>query len=1284
MADRTVTVHLRADIASFTDSITRAASQVDRLSARLSTFDTGNYSPRVGITDAAAQAEIDRLTRQLASLGRSTSKPSIDVDDADAMIRLHTVQTEIASLDRQVAAARLTVDDTDARAKLSDLEARLIDLGRKTANPSVDIGGVARAEADIAAVKASLASLDGSSATVSVNQANGGGGGGLGGLGLAAAVLSPAAIPIGASAVQGIAGAAQAMSFLAGGAGVAKLALSGIPDAIKAIDKANASSAVDQTKAAATQKAADDTLAASRNSLANVEATARDQSISAAEAVTRARQGVATAAESAANQVTQAESRVVTAEQSLATAQYGARQAEDALTASRQTAARQLEDLRLQVEDGALSQEQATLSVAQAKRTLDQTMALSTDPLARQQADLSYREAVQQLEDITVRNQQLRTDKAAADKAGVEGSAQVQTALHNVATTQQDVATRSADLAKAEADVTTARRDGARQVAAAQQAVSDALRSQQAQQRQSAYTIAQAQLAEQRAVEGVAKAATDAGGAGSTALNDMNQSLAALGPAGASFAIFLDGIKTRLRGLQAIAQEGLLPGLQAGISSALGLLPDLGRLVGNIASSMGGLAREAGAALDGPFWRKFVDFLAAQANPTITTLGHVVGDVAHGLAGLWEAFGPLAGEIGQSLETLAGRFASWGEQFGSSSEFAAFVAYVHANGPLVASTLLSIGRAIGAVVVAAAPAGPVILQIVRGLADLVALIASSPVGPGLVGISLGFLAVSKAMAVLKGTAIASWLTGLISPIGATSAALLGLKAALPVLAIGGGLVYGFVQLRDALKPIPPNVDAITASLVNLAKNGVDTGELEKVYGPQLENLGKKLGLALSRGMSGEGFVGGLLDVKGQFGLGSHADDARAQLDSVDKAMAGLVTSGHADIAAQQFDRMAASLKGSGKTTADLRKALDDYEKALVTARTQQQLNNTTTDQGSASQRALADQLHTTSQRLDDASKALDDQQQALQATYDPVIAVGRAFSQQAQAQQAVNDAIKAYGVGSQQAKDASLGLLDSTLGLNGSISSLRQAVLAGTLSFDGMRTQLQQWVGQGIITQGQADAVASAISGIHKQVTSLPSDANVAVSQTGADPTIQALGGVANATASVPRSIDIGIRADTSAAYAAFKAFDLNLHTAIINDPAFQMLGVAGAPPFTLPKPNPAVIMHRASGGPLHGGQLSWVGEAGPELIRTASPAYVYDHADSIAMTARPTPAIATPLSVASPITVDAKLGGPIRLHPFSITALADALAARNASLRITTDTYAVGLRDAGAIRAAV
>jgi hypothetical protein len=517
---------------------------------------------------------------------------------------------------------QVDADTAGASGKLDRVGAQADRLGRSSPTINVDV--------DTAGANAQLSALESRIAFAGV---------GMAGLVSAGLLLGSALVPAAGAAAVAVAGIGTAAIGAGAGLGVMFLGFSGVGDAVKALGAAQLAAGKDAASAAARQL-----------SLAN----SADQ--------------------------------VRNAEQNLTRAQGQAKTAQQDLTRARQDARRAMQDLALQVRGGALAQRQANLDVARAKMELDR---VSADPkstaLERQQAQLSYEQAVQQLDEQTVRTQRLRQEKAASDRAGVNGSRQVVDAQQRVA----------------------AANDTVRQ---AQQSVVSA----------------------QRSLE---RASVTAGAAASAAMVKLRQSMDNLSPAGQAFARFLFSLKPRLDALRATAQAGLLPGVEAGIRSLLPYFPQLNRFVAAAARVLGDMFAAAGRALTSPFWREFFGFLAENALPALRQMGAVVGNLATGLAAMFMAFNPAAKDFGDGLVGLTARFAAWAKGLKDNRGFQEFLAYIRENGPRVVAMLGSLFRGLENVVRALAPIGGTAIAGLERLGNIISAIPAKDLTIIAVGIS---------------------------------------------------------------------------------------------------------------------------------------------------------------------------------------------------------------------------------------------------------------------------------------------------------------------------------------------------------------------------------------------------------------------------------------------------------------------------------------------------------------------------------------------------------------------
>lgn len=222
-----------------------------------------------------------------------------------------------------------------------------------------------------------------------------------------------------------------------------------------------------------------------------------------------------------------------------------------------------------------------------------------------------------------------------------------------------------------------------------------------------------------------------------------------LGPAGQEFALYLDQLEPKLKALQSVAEAGLLPGVEDGLNHVLNLLPQVKDVIFNISSTLGDLTREAGAGLDSSKWRDFIGYLDTNARPILTEMGHTVGNLASGFASLIQAFDPLSRSFSSELLSMSAAFAKWADGLSQTQGFHDFLDYIEKSGPRVADALGSLATALVEIVKAAAPVGTVSLVLIKNLADALAEIADSPVGPILISAAAAIGVLGRSLALLK-------------------------------------------------------------------------------------------------------------------------------------------------------------------------------------------------------------------------------------------------------------------------------------------------------------------------------------------------------------------------------------------------------------------------------------------------------------------------------------------------------------------------------------------------------
>lgn len=444
------------------------------------------------------------------------------------------------------------------------------------AHATIDLDSGA-ADAQIAVFEQQLRGVDGRTAHANVDVDVGAA---MGKIALVAAALGGLSL-----AAAGIGGAVGLGAVAGAGIGAAVAGLSGIGGAVKALGENTKSAGAAAGQAAGQQLAlagAMDRVRSAQASLANTIASASDSARRAHEQEAAAQRGL------------------TSAQQALTRAREDAVQHLKDLSQALKDVALQQESLARHQENFALQQRGAQLNIRQAQLDLNKVLA---DPratqLQRDQARLAFDEAVQHNKDLTTQAKELAAQtealakrakeaaaaKSAADRKGIAGSDQVVAAQERIAD--------------------------------AQRAVKDAAAAAANQQRQAAFQIAQAQQGVVDAQRAVQAASISAGTAGAAATDKLKESMEDLSPAGRDFARFLRGfIDGPIRDLRMATQQGLLPGLQAGLATLgpiikrnLPAIQEFSRVFGK---ALGGLIEIAGKLL-APFLKLGTSALKALA-----------------------------------------------------------------------------------------------------------------------------------------------------------------------------------------------------------------------------------------------------------------------------------------------------------------------------------------------------------------------------------------------------------------------------------------------------------------------------------------------------------------------------------------------------------------------------------------------------------------------------------------------------------------------------------------------
>ncbi|MET0701730.1 MAG: hypothetical protein ABWY93_18925 [Mycobacterium sp.] len=705
LSDKTIGIDISADEAdrrlkALREGLDKFAKDVNlprelRFSARDAIKDIDKFYDEAGDGASELQARLRAALRDLPDIAP-------DVDATRAQQGLQEIKAALEKLRDQNI--NLEIDDAHAEAKLEELRVKLAQLAQNSPDLQVRVDS-ARALAQLEEVR--RAANDADRAIGDTGLSAGAGIGRLATLVLTGISLGTVVAPAAAAAAAAIGTIGAVAGGAVVGVGVLALGLFGIADAVQALNK----SSLDQAKTAKSLGAANKALLTAQDSartaegnLTSARQNAADSAIDAAQRVDDAERGIQSARETAAD-------NNVKASRSLKEAQDTERESREALNEAIKAAKQDMQDLDLQVQKNSLDQRKATTAIAQERAKLDAVLSNTrSTQVERDAAQEAYDERVLQLKGLQLEGRKLNDKQKDYSKRGIEASDKLRAARTRETQAQQR-------LGDAEKNVGKVRKDGADTVAKAQRSLADAQRAQTKSARDSARSITAAQQQIVTANRAVSQAILGSGAAGGAALDNLNEAMAKLSPRGQEFAEFIFGLKGDFKQLTDAAQNGLLPGVQTGITNLLKYLDPFTTFVRKVGGALGGIFVDFTEALDDPVWQQFFGYFDETAVPTMETLATITGNVATAVANLFLAMTPFNDDILGGLVDGTAAFAKWAEQLTLTHGYIDFLEYVARVGPKVVELILNMGEFIGRIVTAAAPIGEKVVDALNDLFD---------------------------------------------------------------------------------------------------------------------------------------------------------------------------------------------------------------------------------------------------------------------------------------------------------------------------------------------------------------------------------------------------------------------------------------------------------------------------------------------------------------------------------------------------------------------------------------
>lgn len=891
--------------------VASAQAQLGQVTAKLEALAAEKASPQVDVQIAAAQAQLGQVTTKLEDLNGKKVTPELRVDIATAEAELTAFDAELRRLDGE--REQVTVD-ADTGGALSDLAA-FSEAARSLvtdihANVDVDTGAAIGKLGAFAAYASAIsigalgtgAAVEGlSSLVVAIAPA-------VGALALLPAAAGAAGAAFGTLKL-GFSGFGSAISETVKGqdalgassssaASKAASAANQVASAQKTVDNAYRSLAqTTESVDAAAEKSARQVSAARANlATATQEAASKEQTarVNAAEAVQAAEQkaakGVQDAQQKASKAIQTALDQQATAQHAVTMAAKDLARAQKDLNQAWVDGKRSLEDLQDSLDMGIIDQRQAALDLADAKKDLQEAQA-SGNATEIAKAQVAYDRQVETIDELNKRVNRLSADNSAAQAKGVAGTNEVTSAQEKLSDSQDaygqaqakaasasanvnaarvqgaaDVAeaeqTGAAAVAKAQRDgqesIAAAQAAGAKQVASAQKSLTDALLSQQDQQRTGQQQIANAQQAVADAQDALAKAYAKTGDTASTAMDKAKAAMDKLSPAARAAAQAVLALKPAWDAMKNSIQDALFAGM-AGQISALG-----STYIPILRTAMTGIAADANGAMMA-MSRVFL----APANSAAMT-----GALANMRAGLGAVFAS-AGPVTQALVDMTAVGATFLPQLGAAvgnlaTRFSTFISTAASDGRLHAwiqtgiDVLAQLGRLVinvGSILwtfmsTAASAGGNMLDMLVAITGQMAAWLHSAD---GQTAITTLFSNIHAA-AVAAMPAVQAILGGLGYALMALSPMLPGVGAAFSALVVNGVIPFFQWLVNLATVAFPPVLAFVTQFPGLTLGMAVALGGLVKFGLPALTLIGKLgeaakfLGPLFAEGSAGATFL----------------------------------------------------------------------------------------------------------------------------------------------------------------------------------------------------------------------------------------------------------------------------------------------------------------------------------------------------------------------------------------------------------------------------------------------
>jgi TP901 family phage tail tape measure protein len=484
-----------------------------------------------------------------------------------------------------------------------------------------------------------------------------------------------------------------------------------------------------------------------------------------------------------------------------------------------------------------------------------------------------------------------------------------------------------------------------------------------------------------------------------------------------------------------------------------------------------------------------------------------------------------------------------------------------------------------------------VISLVALAAAVVAVSTAMKIAAGVKLLTEGMAAASLKMTALRAASISAG--GGLAGLKASFVALGTAAKATVIIAGIAAVVAAMHALSESKASI--DVDRMATSLMNFGRNGAVTGELASNLGDLSESIAM-----VSKTASDNKLVAGISNLGSWLGMtsGPSVGKAKENVDALDKSLASLVTSGHADLAAAASTRLQKAWEAGGGSAERYTSTMDDYAAALDGAKTASDLT-------AEAQGAFGKAAQDTKAKLDIQKQAADGLRESLVALNDTN---RKGLNAQSDFEQAIDAATAAItdhrkalsyvhgelDLNSQASRDAYKPLSDLAAATDAAAAAAKDQGKSWQ-AVDGIyergRAQLIKTADAMGLTADQANDLADqillipdktvSVTGDVKDLTAKLADAKARLAKAPASKKVAINGEIADLTkklAAAQRAIN-ALQGKTIDVRTNFITTNTQYGVVAHEGGGYAHGGVVGA----------------AGGGPRSG--MTWVGEQGPELV---------------------------------------------------------------------------------------